>query len=519
MGDGSDSQSWQGSDPTQGSGESEEAWGVQRGLSAGPGVGGDWSGYPTGGTHPPDVYGSDASGARFGQGGDPPGQYPPGQYPPGHYPTGSYPSGRYPAAPYPPGSSLGAGTYPPAVAMQSPDVESGRSRGRRHLGPAGWVAVVVVAAVVGAAAGAVVGSAVSRSSNVVVARTSRSKPGPAVVDGASIPTIVHRLLPEVVAIDAKGTLAGVVGGALYGVGSGLPTAESFESAGTGMIVSTNGLVITNNHVIAGASSVAITLDGTTKALPARVVGTDPSHDMALLQIDHPPAGLHPVTFGNSADLVPGDAVIAIGNALALSAGSPTVTSGIVSALGRTVTATIPTTGVTETLTDMIQTDAAINPGNSGGPLVDSAGDVVGMDTATAGTTSDGTQAVDIGFAIPSEDLQAALPGLERGGTSGTPGAYLGVQVEDNSVAFQQEYGFAVSTGAVVVNVAPGSPAESAGLVPGDVIVGFDNQAVGSATGLAADETHVSPGDKVPVVFYNGSAKETVQVTLATQPAP
>jgi len=379
--------------------------------------------------------------------------------------------------------------------------------------------VVLVAAVVGAAAGAVVGHAVSRSSNVVVARTSQSKPGPAVVDGASIPSIVHRLLPEVVSIDATGTLSGVVGGALYGVGSGLPSVEAFESAGTGMIVSANGLVITNNHVIAGASSVAITLDGTTKALPARIVGTDPSHDMALLQIDHPPAGLHPVTFGNSADLVPGDAVIAIGNALALSAGSPTVTSGIVSALGRTVTATIPTTGVTETLTDMIQTDAAINPGNSGGPLVDSSGDVVGMDTATAGTTSDGTQAVDIGFAIPSEDLQAALPGLERGGTSGTPGAYLGVEVEDNSTAFQQEYGFAVSTGAVVVNVAPGSPAESAGLVPGDVIVGFDNKTVGSATGLAADEAHVVPGDKVPVVFYNGSAKETVRVTLATKPAP
>lgn len=383
--------------------------------------------------------------------------------------------------------------------------------------------MVLVAAVVGAAAGAGVGHAVATSSTSsatsAIARTSTAAPGPAVIDGASIPAIVHRLLPEVVSIDATGTLPGVIGGAPFGVGSGLSTGEAFESAGTGMIVSPSGLVITNNHVIAGASSVAVTLDGTTKALPARIVGTDPSHDMALLQIDHPPAGLHPVTFGDSADLVPGDAVIAIGNALALSAGSPTVTSGIVSALGRTVTATIPTTGATETLTDMIQTDAAINPGNSGGPLVDSSGDVVGMDTATAGDTSDGTQAVDIGFAIPSQDLEAALPGLEKGGTSGTPGAYLGVEVEDNSPALASEYGFAVSSGAVVVQVAAASPAEAAGLVPGDIVVGFDHHAITSVTGLAAAEQHTTPGETVPVVVYEGTTKKTLSVTLGTQPAP
>jgi len=440
--------------------------------------------------------------------------------PPGH---ASSVAGGAPPWSGPPGSGGPPpwGSPPPATAAPAPTSGAGNQRARR-LGVGNWVAVVLVAAVVAAAVGAGVGRAVSTSSTTptkIVTRTVTTRPGPAVIDGASIPAIVHRVLPEVVSIDATGALPGIIDGAPFGVGSGLATGEAFESAGTGMIVSPSGLVITNNHVIAGASSVAVTLDGTTKALPARVIGTDPSHDMALLQIDHPPAGLHPVTFGNSADLVPGDAVIAIGNALALSAGSPTVTSGIVSALGRTVTATIPTTGASETLTDMIQTDAAINPGNSGGPLVDSSGDVVGMDTATAGDTSDGTQAVDIGFAIPSEDLEAALPGLEKGGTSGTPGAYLGVEVEDNTPVLASEYGFAVSSGAVVVQVATASPAQASGIVSGDIVIRFDHHVVTSATSLVNAEQHTVPGETVPVVVYEGATKKTLTVTLGTQPVP
>jgi len=401
--------------------------------------------------------------------------------------------------------------------------EAGREVGvagqpvRRRLGVGAWLVVVVVAAVVGGAAGAGVSRAVGTSTTSVT-HTVTEVAGPALAAGASIPAIVHKVLPEVVSIDATGVVSDVVGGTSSGGGSGLTAGEGFVSAGTGMIVSTSGMVLTNNHVIAGASRVAVTLDGTTKALPARVVGTDPSQDMALLQIHHPPAGLHPVTFGSSASLVPGDAVVAIGNALALSAGSPTVTSGIVSALGRTVTATVPTTGATETLTDMIQTDAAINPGNSGGPLVDSAGDVVGMDTATAENASSDTQAENIGFAIPAEDLQAALPRLEHGGTTGTPGAYLGLEVEDNSPSLKEEYGFAISTGAVVVEVAAGSPAQAAGIVPGDIVTMFDHDPVTSATSLRVAEAHTAPDDRVPVELYVGSTPETVTVTMGTEPA-
>lgn len=378
-----------------------------------------------------------------------------------------------------------------------------------------WAAPVAVAALVGAGSGAAVGAAVERGSPAV--RVAAIRPGPSIVQGSSIPVVVARVLPEVVSIDATGTVPGVSNAAPFGLG--IPTPEPFKSEGSGMVVTASGLVLTNNHVIAGASRVAVTLHGSTKALPARVVGTDPGQDMALLKIDHPPAGLKPVTFGDSAALVPGDAVIAVGNALGLSAGSPTVTSGIVSALGRKVSAEIPTTGTTETLTDMIQTDALINPGNSGGPLIDSAGDVIGMSTATAGNTPDGTQAEGIGFAIPSSSLQTALPNLEKGGTSGTPHAYLGVEVEDNSSLIAEAAGLSTSQGAVVVQVEPGSPAQSAGLEPGDVIVAFDHHPVSDAQALLDAEAGVQPGQQASLTVYAGARKRSLTVRLAAEPAP
>jgi putative serine protease PepD len=390
----------------------------------------------------------------------------------------------------------------------------------RRIGAGLTAALLLTAAVVGGAAGAVVSHFTpgkSSSTPSVTIIKSNALPGPALVNGVSIPNIVKKVLPKVVSVDATGTLS-YVSGNPFGIGNGLP-GEQFKSAGTGMVVSSSGLVLTNNHVIAGATSVAITLDGQTKALPAEVVGTDPSHDMALLKIVNPPKGLATVTFGNSSALVPGDAVIAIGNALGLSAGSPTVTSGIVSALGRQVTATIPNTSQTETLTNMIQTDAAINPGNSGGPLVDSSGDIVGMNTADAGTTSGGTQAQNIGFAIPSSEVETELPVLEKGGTTGSPGAYLGVEVEDNSPLLAQEYGFAVETGAVIIAVDPGSPASSVGLVSGDVIVGLAGKPVSSSASLGSIESSLHQGDKVSISFYEGTREVTVPITLGTKPAP
>ena len=228
----------------------------------------------------------------------------------------------------------------------------------------------------------------------------------------SVAAIAAKVDPAVVFVTSQVTVDESEGG--FGGGS-YQEKETLE--GTGMIITSSGEVVTNNHVIDGASSITVTLDDSTTSYTAKVIGTDPTDDVALLQIEGV-SGLPTVTFGNSSTVAVGDSVVAIGNALALGS-SPTVTTGIISAENRTITAENDSGG-TETLTGLFQTDAAINPGNSGGPLIDSAGDVIGMNTAGAGESSDGTSSQDIGFSIPSNKIVSLLASLEHGGTgSGT----------------------------------------------------------------------------------------------------
>ncbi|HTZ07792.1 MAG TPA: trypsin-like peptidase domain-containing protein [Acidimicrobiales bacterium] len=375
--------------------------------------------------------------------------------------------------------------------------------------------MAIVAALVGGAAGAGIaeglGTGSAGTTGNAVVKVGQVAPGPALAGGAQIPAIVKSVLPEVVSIDAKGPATST--NPFFG-GTG-----TNEDQGTGMIVSTDGEVVTNNHVIDGATTITVTLYGKTTALPATLVGADPSNDVALLKITSPPAGLQAVTFGDSTKLEVGDAVIAIGNALGLSAGTPTVTSGIVSALGRTVQASDESgTGTGETLNNMIQTDAAINSGNSGGPLVDSAGQVVGMSTAVASSSSGNAPAQNIGFAITSSTIRGLLATLRSGGTSGVAKPYLGVEVTDETPSEQQAYGLTPATGALVVSVVTGSPAQAAGIQTGDVIVAFDGKAVTSAQGLTNLVQAASTGHQARITLYREAQKLTVTATLALAPA-
>jgi putative serine protease PepD len=291
-----------------------------------------------------------------------------------------------------------------------------------------------------------------------------------------------------------------------------------EDQGTGMIISTDGEVITNNHVIAGATTITVTLYGQTKALPTTLIGADPSSDVALLKIDSPPSNLQAITFGDSQQLEVGDAVIAVGNALGLSAGTPTVTSGIVSATGRTVQAGDSSGETTETLTNIIQTDAAINSGNSGGALVDSAGQVIGMNTAVAASSEGNAPAQNIGFAIPASTIQGLLAQLRQGGTTHASKAYIGVEVEDDTSQIQKAYGFMPSKGAVVVSVESGSPADKAGIEQGDVIVSYNGKAVNSALNLTTDVQASAVGSTASITLWRGQSKKTISVTLGQAPA-
>ena len=275
-----------------------------------------------------------------------------------------------------------------------------------------------------------------------------------------------------------------------------------EGAGSGIIIDPNGYILTNNHVVEGATKVAVSLkDGRT--FEASKVLRDPQTDVAVIKIDA--TGLPAARLGDSKKLRVGDWVIAVGNALALD-GGPTVTTGIVSYLGRSI---LEEDGAV--LYDLIQTDAAINPGNSGGPLVNMAGEVVGVNTAIAGS------AQNIGFAISIASALPAVQSLINKGFVIRP--FLGVNMQPVTAALALQNGLAVQKGVLLAFVITGSPADKAGLREGDVIVKFGPQDVVTVEELRQAIFSHKVGDDVEVVFYRGSSQQTARAVLGESPPP
>lgn len=295
------------------------------------------------------------------------------------------------------------------------------------------------------------------------------------------------------------------------------------SAGTGMVLTSTGEVLTNNHVIDGATKITAQVDGSGTKYTAKVVGTDVTQDVALLQLENA-SGMSTVTVGNSSDVKVGDAVVAIGNALDLP-GPPTVTDGIISALDRSINASDSGSGASENLKGLFQTDAPLSSGNSGGPLANASGQVIGMDTAAASGNSAGDSASNVGFAIPINEALSIASSIQKGQSSSLieigQAAFLGVDVENVSAAQNQYSGYTPPTnsGAVVVEVVPGTAAASAGLTPGDVITSLGGKSIGSVsaltTALAADQ----PGQSVSLGWVTSAdSSESATVTLSAGPA-
>lgn len=345
----------------------------------------------------------------------------------------------------------------------------------------------------GAAVGALVGALVAgglvylndddsttttpAASSTPAQNTSLDEDGPLDVSG-----ILTKVQPAVVTV--RSTLGGEIGG---------PTGEG---EGSGFIVSDDGIIVTNAHVVAGADEVEIDFDdGETRE--ATVVGTDTDNDLAVLDVEA--TGLPVVELGDSDALVVGDSVVAIGNALGLE-GEPTVTTGIVSAVGRAID-----TGDGAALESTIQTDAAINRGNSGGPLLNAQGQVVGINTAIA----DPSFAQGVGFAIAIEQAKPVIETLRKG-------TFLGVNTLSVDETVAEAEGLSVDAGALVASVEEGSPADQAGVREGDVIVEVDGMTIERNVDVATAVRAREPGDEIGIVIDRGGDTIDLSAVLGTR---
>lgn len=312
---------------------------------------------------------------------------------------------------------------------------------------------------------------------------------------ASISGVVEKVSPSVVSIVTETQAA-----SLRGI-----TTEA--GAGTGMIVSANGYILTNKHVVQGTDRVTIVLtDGTTYE-NVRLAGTDPLNDVAFLKIEGV-NDLPAVELGDSSSLRVGQSVVAIGNSLGQY--QNTVTSGIVSGVGRPVSAQSGDT--IENLNDLIQTDAAINPGNSGGPLLNLQGQVIGINTAVA------QDAQGVGFALPINATKGIIKGVLA--TGKVERAYIGVNYVTITPEVARQYGLNVKSGAYVISadggraaVVTGSPADKAGIKEKDIITKVNGVDVGKAGDVASLVGEYAPGDTIELSILRGGVAQTQRVTL------
>jgi S1-C subfamily serine protease len=285
--------------------------------------------------------------------------------------------------------------------------------------------------------------------------------------------------------------------------------QSEEGIGSGVIYRDDGYIVTNNHVVEGATELNVAFaDGTTE--PAQVVGRDPRTEMAVIRVDR--NDLPAARFNEDEDLVVGQLAVAIGSP---SGFESTVTAGVISGIGREFPAefTGGDPAATSALTDLIQTDAAISPGNSGGALADRDGEVIGINVAYLPPIDTG--AVNIGFAIPSDTAASVADQLIE--TGKVSSAYLGVETTDLSPEDAERFGLPVESGAIVEQVEPGSGADAAGVRRGDIIVRLGDNPIDNAGDLFGALRDYQPGDTVELTVVRDGEELTLEVTLGERP--
>ena len=457
---------------------------------------------------PTAAFGQAAASGGYGQPGEP------GQ-PGGYGQQGGYgqPGGYGPQDPWgpPPGGSGSGWGSGDIIGYGGQGPEPPRRRGSRAL-----IYVVVAALAAAAAAGAVVAlnhNSQSPGSTVSAQQIPSSNPNAA---GGANTTNIN-----------EDSVASKVEPGMVDINSTLKYQDG-AAAGTGMILSSNGVVLTNNHVVEGSTHLTATTVVAGKKYQATVIGVDPTDDVALIKLQGA-AGLKTVQVGDSSKVSLGTGVVAIGNAGG-TGGTPTVTKGAITAVGRTITASDSGSGQnTETLHNMLQTNAAIAEGDSGGALANAAGQVIGMNTA-ANSQSLGGAGTEMGFAIPVNRALAIARQIAAGNASGHiligPKGFMGVGVDavtDASQCLAQSgvragYQLPTHSGALVCYAYPGTPAYKAGVRPGDVITGVSGQSVTTATGLTGVMLKYKPGATVSLTWVDAHKQShTSSLTLINGP--
>jgi putative serine protease PepD len=426
---------------------------------------------------------------------------PPTYTPPGYGTPPGYPA--QPAYGSPP--TYSPPSYAPANPTPAPyNAPASDPRVTREGRRTGWLSLLVVAAVAALVGALVAGGLVNAN---------KKTPTQAAVQTPSQPSVA----PQAVVSLPAGSVAQIAATLLPSVVSIIVTTTDAGDEGTGIILTSDGEILTNNHVVEGAATsgvIAVTLnDGRT--VKASIVGRDPTTDLAVIKAAGV-TGLHPASLGSDSTLVVGQQVIAIGSPLGL---SNTVTSGIVSSLNRPVCTqscdgTGGTTGATPTVLDAIQTDAAINPGNSGGPLVDMTGRVVGVNSAIAtldqgqGGPDAQSGSIGVGFSIPIDEAQRVVGELEK--TGHATHAVLGIGLQDS-----EDSNLHTPNGAKVVSVTAGGPSSKAGIQINDIITKFGSRPIVDSDSLIAATHAAVPNSVVTITYFRGGQTATASITLGS----
>lgn len=360
--------------------------------------------------------------------------------------------------------------------------------------------LILVVALVAAGCGmAALGQTASPNSSA----TSQQSNGPVVSASSSLGTSPAEAVASKVGSSVVNVrVTGVASSQFFGN-------QPYEGVGSGVIYSSDGYIVTNNHVVSAggtpAQSIEVTLS-TGEKMPARIISRDSYTDLAIIKVDK--TGLPAATFAHSSDVKLGEYAIAIGSPLDY---SNSVTLGIVSGMGRS----IDNAGSgSQSLVDLIQTDAAISPGNSGGALLDSQGRVIGINVAYLPPAQTGAE--NIGFAIPAATVVRVAQQLVSGGTVSHP--YMGISYTTITSALQQQYGLSRSNGVLITQVGQGSPAEKAGLQQGDIVLSMGGTTVTQEGDLVSILGQKKVGETIPVTVERNGRQMTLQVTLVERPS-